>query len=199
MMRTSTATVVFSSTVSLALTLALGACKGEKVREIDPQTKLDLDDCQKKQRDLAELNKTLSNENTRLQLEKGSGGEVLVAIEGNILTVKPGKPGSGPPPLDDKAAAAAAREFIDVVAKSRGAIQKCYEQALKAQTVSQAKTITLTVLASFTPQGGYRNASFAPSLGDNFDRCIQGVASKWALSVNAPSQQFRATVSLTPS
>ena len=52
-------------------------------------------------------------------------------------------------PIDDKAAAAASKKFIDVVEKSRGAIQKCYEQALKKNTGLQATTITLTVTASF--------------------------------------------------
>jgi hypothetical protein len=44
-------------------------------------------------------------------------------------------------PLDDKVAKEASKQFIDVVGKSRGAIQKCYEQALKKDTSLQAKTV----------------------------------------------------------
>ena len=134
----------------------------------------------------------------------GSGGqcEVVVAIEGNALTVKAGGGGGGgtaTPPVDQKAAAAGTKEFLDVVAKSRGAIQKCYEQALKKNANLQAKTVTLTVSASFSQAGQYRDSSFAPSLGDTFDNCIKTVASKWQLPTNSPAMTFKAQVSLTPS
>jgi hypothetical protein len=129
---------------------------------------------------------------------QGSGGEIVIAIEGNALTVRPGKPGEVRP-IDDKAAAAASKEFLNVVEKSRGAIQKCYEQALKKNTGLQAKTITLTVSASFSAQGAYQNSSFSPSLGDTFDNCIKTVASKWGLPTNSPAMTFKAQVSLTPS
>ena len=102
-------------------------------------------------------------------------------------------------PIDDKATAAASKEFLDVVAKSRGAIQKCYEQALKKNTGLQAKTITLSVSASFSNAGAYKSASFSPSLGDTFDNCIKTVASKWQLPANSPAMTFKAQVSLTPS
>ncbi len=122
-----------------------------------------------------------------------------MSIEGTALTVRPGKPGEPARPLDDKAAGEASKQFIDVVAKSRGAIQKCYEQALKKDTGLQARTITLTVSASFSQAGGYKSSSFSPSLGDAFDTCIKTVASKWALPQNSPAMTFKAQVSLTPS
>jgi hypothetical protein len=130
--------------------------------------------------------------------EKGSGAEIVVALEGNVLTVKP-HTGGGGPPIDDKAVAAASKEFVNVVEKSRGAIQKCYEQALKKNTGLQAKTVTLSVSASFDAKGGYTNSNFSPSLGDTFDNCMKGIATKWSLPANANAMTFKASVSLTPS
>jgi len=185
----------------LAAVLALGtacACKGEKVIQPDPQTKADLDQCLKDKAEKDKLIKAEEDENARLMREKGTGAEIVVSIEGNALTVKPGRPGEVRP-LDDKVVGDASKEFLNVVEKSRGAIQKCYEQALKKNTGLQAKTVTLSVSASFAPSGQFRSSNFAPSLGDTFDNCIRTVASKWALPTNSPAMTFKAQVSLTPS
>ncbi|MBA2541742.1 MAG: hypothetical protein H0V17_19015 [Deltaproteobacteria bacterium] len=180
------------------LALAVVACKGETVVKIDPTTQTALDNCKKDFEEQKKLIATLQEQNTQLQT-KQTTAEIVVTIEGNALTVRPGKPGEPPRPIDDKAAATASKEFLDVVRKSRGAIQKCYEQALKKTTGLQSKTVTLTVSASFSPQGAYKNSSFAPSLGDTFDTCIRSVATKWVLPQNSPAMTFQAQVSLTPS
>ena len=186
-----------SIVIVLAALIATG-CKGETVVKPDPQTQADLDQCRKDKDEKDKRIAALQDENAQLMRDKGSGAEIVVSIEGNALTVKPYN-GPGAPPIDDKAAAAASKEFLDVVARSRGAIQKCYEQALKKNTGLQARTVTLTVSASFSKDGGYQTSSFAPSLGDAFDNCIKTVASKWALPTNSPAMTFKAQVSLTPS
>jgi FlaG/FlaF family flagellin (archaellin) len=186
-----------SIVIVLAAVIATG-CKGETVVKPDPQTQADLDQCRKDKDEKDKRIAALQDENAQLMREKGSGAEITVALEGNVLTVKP-HTGGGGPPIDDKAVAAASKEFVDVVQKSRGAIQKCYEQALKKNTGLQARTVTLTVSASFTNTGAYRDSSFAPSLGDAFDNCIKTVATKWVLPQNSPAMTFKATVSLTPS
>jgi len=191
MMRTSSMFVV-------TCLLGLGACKGETVTKPDPQTQQDLDACKKNMAEKDKLIKDIEEENARLMRGSGSGSEIVVSIEGNALTVRPGKPGEVRP-IDDRAAAAASKEFLDVVAKSRGAIQKCYEQALKKNTGLQARTVTLTVSASFSQAGAYRTSSFAPSLGATFDDCIQNVARRWVLPTSSPAMTFKAQVSLTPS
>jgi hypothetical protein len=178
--------------------VALVACKGETIVKIDPQTKTDLDNCLEDQKAKKTLISSLQEENTRLQT-KQTTADIVVTIEGNIVTVKPGKPGDPVRPIPDNVTAQASNEFIDVVRKSRGAIQKCYEQALKKTTGLQSKTVTLTVKADFSQSGAYKNASFAPSLGDTFDTCIRAVATKWVLSQKAPAMTFQAQVSLTPS
>ena len=184
----------------LALGIVAGGCKGETKTVPDPQTLSDLEACKKNSEEKDKLAKAVQDENDYLRAHagSGSGGEITVVIEGNALTVKP-HTGGGAPPIDDKAVAAASKEFLDVVAKSRGAIQKCYEQALKKNTGLQARTVTLTVQASFAGSGAYKDSSFSPSLGDTFDQCIKTVASKWVLPQNSPAMNFKAQVSLTPS
>ena len=184
-----------------ALMMALGTtsgCKGEKVIQPDPKTQADLDQCLKNKAEKDKLIKDEEEENARLMREKAKSTDVVVTIEGNALTVKPGKPGDELP-LDNKVIGEASKEFLNVVARSRGAIQKCYEQALKKNTGLQAKTVTLSVSAIFASSGQFQSSTFEPSLGDVFDKCIQQVASKWALSTSPPVKNFRATVSLTPS
>lgn len=186
--------------IVLSCVLAAGGCKGETKTVPDPQTQSDLDACRKNAEEKDKLIKAVQDENDFLRKGQGSGGgEITVVIEGNALTVKPPAAGAPPPPVDSKVAAAASKEFLDVVAKSRGAIQKCYEQALKKNTGLQARTITLTVQASFAQSGAYRDSAFSPSLGDTFDQCIKTVASHWVLPQNSPAMNFKAQVSLTPS
>ena len=179
--------------------VAIGAfgCKGDTVVKIDPQTKTDLDNCNQTLKDQKALIAQLQEENTKLQT-KQVASEVTLKIEGTALTVRPGQPGQPPPPMDDKASIAASNEFLDVVRKSKGAIQKCYEQALKKTTGLQNKPITLVVQASFANSGAYKNASFSPSLGDTFDACIRAVATRWVLPANSPAMNFVAQVALTP-
>ena len=185
--------------MALVIALSVGAgCKGDAVVKVDPQTKEELDRCAKEKTEKDKLIKAVEDENARLMREKSAGAEITVSIEGNALTVKPGAPGEVRP-IDDKAVGEASKEFLNVVAKSRGAIQKCYEQALKKNTGLQARTVTLSVSASFAPSGQFKSSNFAPSLGDTFDSCIRTVASKWVLSTTSPAMTFKAQVSLTPS
>jgi hypothetical protein len=178
--------------------LVLAGCKGETVVKQDQEMVSNLEACKSSLTEKDKRIAQLQDENADLMKGKGGSNEIVVVIEGNALTVKP-PTGGGAPPVDDKVAAAASKEFLNVVAKSRGAIQKCYEGALKKGTASQAKTITLTVEASFTNAGQFRESSFNPSLGDAFDSCIKTIASKWQLPQNSPAMTFKAQVSLTPS
>ena len=193
-----TRTSIVTTLAALVVTLGAGAgCKGDKVIQPDPQTKADLERCLRDKDEKDKLIKAEEAENAQLMREKGKGAEYVVSIEGNALTVRPGAPGEVRP-LDDKTVGEASKEFLSVVEKSRGAIQKCYEQALKKNTGLQARTVTLSVSASFA-SGQVKGSNFAPSLGDTFDACIRTVASKWTLPTSSPAMTFRAQVSLTPS
>ena len=180
--------------------LAAAGCKGETKTIVDQQTKSDLDACHKNAEEKDKLVKAVQDENDYLRAHQGSGsgGEITVVIEGNALTIKPGGAPTNPA-VDPKAAVAASGQFLDLVNKSRGAIQKCYEGALKKNTGIQAKTITLTINASFATTGAYKDSSFSPSLDNTFDTCIKTVATHWAMPQNLPLLNFKAQVSLTPS
>jgi len=94
-----TRTTLVSSLVSFAALVALGAgsgCKGDTVVKPDPQTQADLERCQKDKVEKDKLIKDVEAENARLMREKGSGAEIVVSIEGSLLTVKPGAPRRGP-------------------------------------------------------------------------------------------------------
>jgi hypothetical protein len=185
--------------ILLPAALAFG-CKGETVVKDNPDTLRDLDICKKTLDESKKLAQALQDENARLMRGSGTGNEIVVSIEGNMMTVKPAKPGETRP-VDDKVIAAASKEFEDIVRKSRGSIQKCYEQVLKKDTALQARTVTLTVSATFTGQGAYQNSSFhaTQNLGDTFDNCMKTIAQKWALPQNSQTMTFKAQVSLTPS
>lgn len=185
---------------TLACLLALTACKGEsKSQGADPQAAQQLDSCQRNLDEKDKLIKDLKATNEQLQKEKVTGGEVVVSIEGDVLKIKHNAGAGGGPIIDDKVASAATKAFVDVVSKSRGAIQKCYEQALKKDSALQSHTVTVVVSASFAPSGQNRDSSVSPPINDTFDKCIKTVASKWTVPQNSPVSTFRAPVSLTPS
>jgi hypothetical protein len=177
---------------------ALTACKGDTVVKPDPQTVSDLDACHKTVEEKDKLIKAEEEQIASLMRDKGNGATITLAIEGNALTVRPARPGEARP-IDDKVAAAASKQFIDLVTKSRGAIQKCYEQELKKNTGMQAHTVTLTVEASFSQTGQIQSSGFAPQISNTFDNCLKTIAGRWALPTNATSMTFKAQVSLTPS
>lgn len=184
------------SSVILAslLALGLGGCKGKEASKPDHELLKQLADCQRDKQEKDKYIAKLQEENTRLQVQKG-GGEIVVTIEGGNLTVKPG----GHQPIDERAAAAGAQEFLDVVGRSRGAIQKCYEQALKKSSGLHGQDVNLTVYATFTPQGAVSRSSTAPSLGEPFDGCFKQVAQKWTIKGSSPSMEYRTVVKLKPS
>jgi hypothetical protein len=179
----------------------LSGCKGETKYIDKPETLASLKDCNAQ---LAEKDKLIKLDADRiLQLERDAAqpGEFVVTIEGDALTIKPGSGGGGggQPQVDDETAKALTADFLSLVQKSRGAIQKCYEQALKKNTGLQAKTVTLKLSASFAAAGTFQRTSFNPSLGDTFDNCLRGVAGKWKLTKPAPrAMTFQANVSLVP-
>jgi len=187
---------------SPAILLALAAwgllgCKPKEVIKTDPETAKQLAECRRDKEEKDKFIAKLQEENARLQLQKG-GGEIVVTIEGANMTVKPGQAG-GALPIDERAAAASAQEFIGLVERSRGAIQKCYEQALKKSSGLQSREISLTVYATFNTTGAVASSSSAPSLGEPFDACFKQVAGKWTLKGSSSSMTYRQVVQLKPS
>ncbi|MEZ4368889.1 MAG: hypothetical protein R2939_21810 [Kofleriaceae bacterium] len=184
--------------VALAL-VTLAACKGETTYKDTPDT---LAKVTSLQASITEKDKLIKDYELRIStLERdgagGGSGELLITFEGDVLKVSPAKAGARPQ-IDDAAAAALSQKFIDVVQKSRGAIQKCYEQALKKNSSLQARSVTLKISASFAASGEFQKTSFN-GLGDPFDACLRAVAAKWKLPAGTAPVTFQAPVSLTPS
>jgi predicted AAA+ superfamily ATPase len=184
----------------LALVLSANpACKAKIEYKDTPATLDTLKKCQDGGEESKKLITSYEAEIRRLEANSGAaGGDIVVTIEGDTLTVKPGRPGAVSP-VDTKVAEQQSRSFVDIVSKSRGPIQKCYEQALKKDTNLQARTVTLRVSASFAAGGQFQRTSFAPSISEAFDTCLRSVASKWQLPSSTQAMTFQAQVSLNPS
>ena len=177
----------------------LVGCKGEAQIKDSPETLAKLDSCSKNAVQKDKLIKDYEAEIARLELASANAGQIVVDIEGEGVKVRPGKPGGPAPVIDDAVAAAMSQDFLALVNKSRGPIQKCYELALKKNSNIQAKTVSLRINASFAPTGAFSKESSTPSLGDAFDGCMNNVASKWALKPAPAPMSFQANVSLMPS
>jgi hypothetical protein len=175
------------------------ACKGETVIQKDQRV---VDDLNAANSTIAEKNKlieTLTAEAAKCTPSTATpANEIVVSFENNIITVKPALPGQTRP-VSDAAAKGVSDEFQNLVAKSRGAIQKCYEQALKKDSGLQARSQTIIVSASFTDTGAYANSSFSPQINTAFDECMRAIAAKWTLSKNPAVKTFKAPVALVPS
>lgn len=190
-----------SAVFSLVL---LAACKGETVVKDNPEVVGRLNDCATKSKSKDDLIATYEAEIARLKLEGGggsTGNELVMRIDGDALaiTARPAGSGGSTPAVDDKVAIELGQKFIENVRKSRGSIQKCYEQALKKNSAIQARTITLQVTAKFKAGGEVSGSSFRPDLGDAFDGCMSSVATKWKLTPPAQGMSFQTTVTLSPS
>jgi len=183
---------------------ALAGCKGATVVKDNPEVVSRLKECTEKTKSKDELITTYEGEIARLKLASGgaaTGNELVMRIDGDVLAVTARPPGSGggAPEVSDAVAVELGQKFIDNVRKSRGNIQKCYEQALKKNSSIQARTITLQVSAKFTSTGDVGKSSFRPDLGSAFDQCMGSVAARWKLTPQAAGLSYETTVSLSPS
>lgn len=195
-----------SMRIAAAFLIVLGACKG-KVEYKDTQETLDK---------VAGLESQLKDKDTYLQklrdenaeLKRGGDpsavpgdNEFVFTIVGDTLslTAKPshgGGGGGGTP--DDATATALGNSFFDMVQKSRGPIQKCYEIALKKSNALATRTVNLKVVASFAASGTFKQVSFSPDLPAGFDSCLRDVASHWKMTEAKSSGTYQASLKLTP-
>jgi len=191
-----------SLAIGVALVLLAGGagCKGSTTVKDNPETLKRLDDLSTKLKDKDAYIKTLEADVAACKLAGANANEFVVTIQGDALEVKARPTGSGGPSVSDAVAVELSQKFIELVRKSRGQIQKCYEQALKKNASLQARTISLTVTARYGATGDVTKSSFRPdSLGSAFDACMQGVAKSWKLPAEASGMSFQSTVTLSPS
>jgi len=187
--------------VGVVLALGLGfapGCKGKTKYQDTKETLARVATLEGQLKDKDAYIQKLRDENAELQRGGAVGaGEWVFTIEGDALTLKT-KPTGGAAMLDDATATAMSTQFLDVVSKSRGSIQKCYEQALKKSTGLASRTVNLQLQASFEASGSFNRVSFSPDLPEAFDSCLRGVASKWKMPSQKASMTFQASVKLTP-
>jgi hypothetical protein len=182
------------------VTLALVAgCKGETVVKDNPETAAKLKACADKANDKDTLIATYEADLAKLKLAATPSNEIVLVIEGETLAIKPRPAGSGTPVVDDKVAIELSQQYVELVKKSRGNIQKCYEQALKKNSSLQSRTIPLTVTSKFAASGAVGKATFTPTLDADFANCMQGVSTRWKLPPTAAGMSFQSTVTLSPS
>ena len=112
--------------------------------------------------------------------------EIVVRIDGEGLTIVgklstgkgEGQVGAGDLSESEKNVVPL---VIAQIAGSRTAIQQCYVQALKTNTSLEGRAVNLTVQVKVSPSGAISNAQFAPQLSQQFDSCMNTVASKWKI------------------
>lgn len=184
------------------LAAGLGAgCKKTTYKDT-PQTLEKLASLENQLKDKDTYIQKLRDENANLQRDGVTPGdnEWVFTINGDalVLTSKPSKGGGGGGVPDDATATAMSEQFLGLVSKARGSIQKCYEQALKKSTGLQARTVNLKLSASFAASGKFNRVSFSPDLPEAFDTCLRTVASKWTMPAAKQTMTFQANVKLTP-
>ena len=184
----------------LCLAAPAWSCSTKTEIKPDPQTKADLDACRGAAKAKAEHIALLEKENADLKLHQGDG--VVVTIEGDVLTIKAGKgPHVAANPDDPKGNAADAQlydAFVKAVKRSRPAVQKCYQSALKKNTALQARTVQLTIRVDYKTSGVVSGATFDPRISTDFDKCMTTVTGNWKLPAAPRKVTFDTKMSLTP-
>jgi hypothetical protein len=187
----------FAYVACVVAALVLPGCKGETKYKDTPDTLAKLESLTQQLEEKDKAKKQCEADLAALQRGQ-AGGEIVVTIEGDALRVKPGHGGAPERSIDDATAAKQSQAFLDIVSRSRGAIQKCYEQALKKNSGLQAVTVSMKLSASFGASGEFSRMSTSRSLGDTFDGCLHAVAAKWKLPAAPAAMTFQAQVSLSP-
>jgi hypothetical protein len=175
------------------IALALGACKGKTKYKEDPETAQKLTDCEKNLKEKEAYIATLEK-----RLADGDGAAVVVNIEGEAMKISGKGPhertveGGGPEDLKLYEA------FVAALRKSRGSIQKCYQNALKNNATLQARSVTLIIEVSYRSSGQVTDARFSPRIDQTFDRCMDAVAKRWTLPAMPRAVAFNYKQTLTP-
>ena len=175
---------------------ALGACKGETKQKDSPETVQKLTDCEES---LKEKQTYIATLEKRLAELEGQGDAVVVNIEGEVMKVSGKGPnersGARTGSADD---AVLYESFVSSLQKSRGSIQKCYQNALKNNATLQARSVTLNIEVAYRTSGQVSGASFSPRIDESFDRCMDAVARRWVLPAMARAVSFNYKQTLTP-
>ncbi|MBK9070366.1 MAG: hypothetical protein IPL79_05100 [Myxococcales bacterium] len=196
-MKTSTSFLVVICLVA-GLAAAAGCGKSTTKLQDTPETLARLETCNKT---LTEAERRIAALETSAEAESlGAGGDVVVRVEGGdfVITAGQGARGGAGPQLDDATLAANSKIFMDFVSKSRTAIQRCYEQALKRNVALGNSSVKLSLAANFSPAGVVKKLTVKPTVDSGFDSCLSGVAGKWKLPVAVAGSTYQANLELRP-
>lgn len=189
---------------ALVLMLAGAGCKGKTVEKDSPETLNTLKMCEANLQEKVAYINTLNERITELE-SAGTGAStddavVVVNIEGEAMVVTSGKGPNGR--TGDATGNAKDTElyeaFVAQLKRSRGAIKKCYQAALKKNSALSAKSITLKIGVDYKTSGQVKAAHFSPTVSDQFEKCMDGVASNWTLPAMPRSVTFNYNQTLTP-
>ncbi|HTE56167.1 MAG TPA: hypothetical protein VK698_35185 [Kofleriaceae bacterium] len=180
--------------IAALVALGLGACKGKTKTQEDPESTQKLTDCEKNLKEKEAYIATLEK-----RLADGEGATVVVNIEGEAMKIS----GKGPHELADGSAGNADdaklyEAFLASLRKSRGSIQKCYQNALKNNATLQARSVTLAIEVQYKASGAVTDASFSPRIDESFDRCMDAVTKRWTLPAMPRAVAFNYKQTLTP-
>lgn len=189
-------TLVASTLVAL---LVAPGCKGETVVKDNPETTNKLNACESNLKEKEEYIKSLEARVTELE---GGEGNVVVNIEGEAMEITAGGD-KGPharsgTPKGSAKDAELYESFVKSLKRSRGAIKKCYQGALKKNTAIQARTITLDIAVDYKTSGAVSSATFNPRISSQFNSCMRTVADKWKLPAMPRAVSFNYKQTLTP-
>lgn len=188
--------MIYKWLVPVFLCAALMSCKGETKIQDNPETLRDLEDCNKNRGEKDKYIEQLKQQLADYKLNEANQ-ELLVTIQGNDITIKAKAggtpPGPGRAPSKENIAA-----FIKQVQGSRGAMQRCYQTALKKDNNLQVRPVNVNIQVRFTATGKVGKATFRPNVSDSFDQCMTTVAMKWQVPGAPVGAVLQQPITLTP-
>lgn len=190
---------------SVLLMAMSGAGCGNKTKiEDNPETVEHLNQCEANLVEKAEYINSLNERITTLESggsTAGAEGPVVVNIEGQAMTITGKDRGPHKRSGDSKGSAKDAElysAFVGQLKRSRGAIKKCYQHALKKNAALSARTVTLNIGVDYRTNGKVKTAQFTPRVSPQFNQCMDGVAQKWTLPGMPRAVSFNYKQTLTP-
>ena len=183
--------------VALSLTLVVAGCKGETKIQDNPETLSALTGCQDAIASKDAYIKELEARAGELERKAGQNDGVVVTIAGDTMTIS----GKGPNVRAGGSVTADKdlyESFVTQVQAARGAMQRCYQNALKKDSGLQMREVELNIQVRFTPAGKVSKAGFSPTISDSFDSCMGTIARRWQLKESPSGAIFEFPVNLTP-
>ncbi len=188
--------------VALLVTIVLGVGCGKKggddgkrIQELASK----LDECTidlSKQKTLVDsCQKTLADQQGAVDTST-----VTVKVVGDVLTLEARKTGSGghvtPADITSAEAQQVYAAAIKVIRDNRGAIQSCYDRALKQDNSLVNQTLKANLDFTVSPKGEISNATVSPKIGKSFNDCVTTNMKGWRF-VGLPSKSMRVSAPIT--